>query len=97
VRFNPEAADEVAAFQFHPSQTLTREPDGFTTVCFRAGGLRELAWHLFTWGDAVQIIQPILLKTVMSDLLAESSRPFLTADLTKRATRSAAGQDCGDD
>jgi predicted DNA-binding transcriptional regulator YafY len=53
LRFVPEVADEVATFQFHPTQTLTREPDGSTTVRFRAGGLREMAWHLFTWGDAV--------------------------------------------
>ena len=50
LRFVPEMADEVAAFQFHPSQTITREPDGSSTVQFRAGGLREMAWHLFRVG-----------------------------------------------
>jgi predicted DNA-binding transcriptional regulator YafY len=55
LRFVPELADEIAAFQFHPTQTMTREPDGSTVVCFHAGGLLEMAWHLFTWGDAVRI------------------------------------------
>jgi predicted DNA-binding transcriptional regulator YafY len=48
LHFLPEVTEEVAAFQFHPSQTITREADGSTTVRFRAGGLREMAWHLFT-------------------------------------------------
>jgi predicted DNA-binding transcriptional regulator YafY len=74
LRFVPEVADEVATFQFHPTQTLTREPDGSTTVRFRAGGLREMAWHLFTWGEAVKILAPQALKTAMLELLSEVHR-----------------------
>ena len=69
LRFIPEVADEVAAFQFHPTQKITREPDGSTIVRFRAGGLREMAWHLFTWGDAVSIMAPEELKKLMLDCL----------------------------
>ncbi|MGO9686585.1 MAG: WYL domain-containing protein [Beijerinckiaceae bacterium] len=69
LRFIPQVADEVATFQFHPTQTLTHEPDGCTIVRFRAGGLREMAWHLFTWGDAVRIVAPEALKTMMLDFL----------------------------
>jgi predicted DNA-binding transcriptional regulator YafY len=70
--FAPEVADEVAGFRFHPTQTITREADGSTTVRFRAGGLREIAWHVFTWGNAVRIVEPKKLKTVMSDLLGQA-------------------------
>ena len=76
LRFSPEVADEVAAFQFHPTQTLTREPDGSTIVRFRAGGLREMAWHLFTWGGAVKIVAPLELITTMLNLLNEAHGPF---------------------
>lgn len=72
LRFSPEVADEVAAFQFHPTQTITREPDGSTMVRFRAGGLREIAWHLFTWGDAVMIEAPEELRLFMSEWLGKS-------------------------
>jgi predicted DNA-binding transcriptional regulator YafY len=65
LRFAPEVADDVASFQFHPTQTLSHEPDGSTTVRFRAGGLREIAWHLFTWGDKVRIENPNELKAMM--------------------------------
>ncbi len=69
LRFAPEVVDEVAAFQFHPTQTLTREADGSTTVRFRAGGLREMAWHLFTWGEAVRILGPEELRETMEGCL----------------------------
>jgi predicted DNA-binding transcriptional regulator YafY len=72
LRFSAAVADEVAAFQFHPTQMLTREPDGSTLVRFRAGGLREVAWHLFTWGEAVRIVEPDKLKLIMSEWLGKS-------------------------
>ena len=74
LRFLPDAADEVASFRFHQTQTITREADGSSTVCFRAGGLREMAWHLFTWGDAVTILAPEMLRKTMRDLLTSSAR-----------------------
>lgn len=74
LRFIPQVADEVAAFHFHPTQTLTHEPDGSITVRFRAGGLRELAWHLFTWGDAVKSVSPQDLRTTMLDLFSKAQR-----------------------
>jgi predicted DNA-binding transcriptional regulator YafY len=73
LHFLPEVADEVAAFRFHPTQTMTREPDDSTTVRFHAGGLREMAWHLFTWGDAVTVVEPEELRDMMQTLLAGSS------------------------
>lgn len=36
---------------------------------FRSGGLRELAWHLVTWRDAIEIIAPDSLRqTLMEEL-----------------------------
>ena len=72
LRFNPAVADEVAAFQFHPTQTLTREADGSTIVAFRAGGLREMAWHLFMWEEEVRIVTPHELCEVMEHLVRAS-------------------------
>jgi predicted DNA-binding transcriptional regulator YafY len=72
--FAPEVTDEVASFRFHPTQIITREADGCATVRFRAGGLREMAWHLFTWGDAITIVAPEDLKAMMLDCLEASRR-----------------------
>jgi predicted DNA-binding transcriptional regulator YafY len=43
LRFVPEVADEFAAFRFHRSQAIAREPDGSTSSAFRPD-LRGTAW-----------------------------------------------------
>jgi predicted DNA-binding transcriptional regulator YafY len=68
-RFTPEVAEDAARWSFHPSQTLTREADGSLTVCFRAGGMQEMCWYLFTWGTAVKIVSPHELRAVMIEML----------------------------
>ncbi|MBW7850946.1 MAG: WYL domain-containing protein [Rhodospirillales bacterium] len=57
-RFLPQAAEEAASFVFHPDQRKTWEDDGSLTVRFTAGGWLEMAWHLYTWGDAVEVLSP---------------------------------------
>jgi predicted DNA-binding transcriptional regulator YafY len=68
LRFNPEAADDASGWLFHPSQSITREKDGALTVRFRAGGVQEMCWHLFTWGTAVNIVAPESLRVVMVEM-----------------------------
>ena len=74
LRFAPEAAADASGWLFHPTQSMEREADGALMVRFRAGGLREMAWHLFTWGDAVTIVAPEDLKAMMRDCLEASRR-----------------------
>lgn len=66
LRFDPSAAAAARAFAFHPGQTLEEQPDGSVIVRFRAGGLLELARHLFTWGAAVEILAPSKLREMMT-------------------------------
>lgn len=66
LRFAPEAADDAAGWVFHPSQNLERKPDGSLTVRFRAGGMQEMCWHLFTWGTAVSVVAPEPLRLAMA-------------------------------
>ena len=62
LRFAPEAAEDAAGWVFHPSQRVEREADGGLIVRFRAGGMREMCWHLFTWGTAVTVVEPAVLR-----------------------------------
>ncbi len=64
-RFTPEAAAEARLYLFHPSQAMSDEPDGSLLVSLRAGGLREMCWHLFRWGDQVEILSPPELRAAM--------------------------------
>lgn len=57
-RFVPEAKERAAGFRFHPDQILVSQPDGSLIVRFHAAGWLEMAWHLYQWGDKVEVIAP---------------------------------------
>ena len=82
LRVTPEGADEARAWRWHPTQTLEDEAGGSVIVRFRASGMRELAWHLFSWGDRVAIVAPQRLKTVMAGELAAAGRALERAAQT---------------
>ncbi|OFX07556.1 MAG: WYL domain-containing protein [Alphaproteobacteria bacterium RIFOXYD12_FULL_60_8] len=66
-KFTPEAALVAKEFIFHPTQTLEELRDGSLIVRFRAGGDLEMAWHLYTWGDQVEVLEPEKLKAMAQD------------------------------
>ena len=57
-RFSPAAAERARRFVFHPSQQLAEEADGSLTVRFTASGHLEMCWHLYSWGNAVEVLAP---------------------------------------
>lgn len=64
-RFAPHAAVTAREFIFHPRQEMQDENDGSLTVRFHAGGHLEMAWHLYQWGDAVDVITPARLRDMV--------------------------------
>ena len=56
--FDKEVAEAAQQYRFHPNQEVIQTPDGTLTVKFRAGGAREMDWHLYTWGKHVKVIKP---------------------------------------
>lgn len=73
-RFTPEVAAEAERFQFHPTQSQERQDDGSLIVRFRAGGFREMVQHLFTWRDAVEVLEPDALRQCWAEELAVSAK-----------------------
>jgi predicted DNA-binding transcriptional regulator YafY len=65
LRITPEGAEDALRWRFHARQSVEPQADGAVIVRFRASGMRELAWHLFTWGDKLRIVQPQALKDMM--------------------------------
>jgi predicted DNA-binding transcriptional regulator YafY len=57
-KFNPAVAAEAREYLFHPDQMTEELPDGSLVVRFRAGGALEMSWHLYTWGDTVEVVEP---------------------------------------
>lgn len=64
-RFAPRAAERASEFCFHPKQTIEAQEDGGLIVRFRAAGWLEMAWHLYSWGDAVEVIAPEGLRNLV--------------------------------
>jgi predicted DNA-binding transcriptional regulator YafY len=64
-RFLPGAAAQARSFQFHPSQRLEDGPDGSLIVRFRASGHLEMCWHLYAWGDQVEVLAPERLRDMV--------------------------------
>jgi predicted DNA-binding transcriptional regulator YafY len=79
LRIRPASAEGALRWRFHSNQALEQQADGSVIVRFRASGMRELAWHLFTWGDQVEVLAPAVLKQT---LLAQ-------IELARRAHASA--------
>ncbi|MFT8720361.1 helix-turn-helix transcriptional regulator [Acetobacter sp.] len=71
--FSSTSAPQAAHYIFHPTQTHEVLSDGSLVVRFQAGGLREIAYHLFTWGTAVQILSPAELRTELHELLRSAA------------------------
>ena len=61
-RFTPEAAERASGFRFHPEQVLEPQDDGSLIVRFHAAGWLEIAWHLYQWGDKVEVLAPAGLR-----------------------------------
>ena len=70
----PAGAEDALRWRFHANQSVEPQPDGGVLVRFRASGMRELAWHLFTWGDKVRIVGPPALQAMMAAELEVARR-----------------------
>jgi predicted DNA-binding transcriptional regulator YafY len=64
-RFAPDAAARAAGFRFHPRQILEPQADGSLIVRFHAAGWLEMAWHLYQWGDRVEVLAPLPLREMV--------------------------------
>jgi len=62
VIFSADVAADAQAWRFHQSQQSTLLPDGRLRVAFRAGGLKEMAFHFIQWGADVEVIAPETLR-----------------------------------
>jgi predicted DNA-binding transcriptional regulator YafY len=70
----PEGAEDALRWRFHSNQQVEANADGSVVVRFRASGMRELAWHLFTWGDKVRVLAPEILRRTLVDEIETARR-----------------------
>jgi predicted DNA-binding transcriptional regulator YafY len=72
LRIAPTRAADALRWRFHASQTVEPQPDGSVIVRFTASGMLELAWHLFTWGPAVTVLEPPSLRDLLIEELSKA-------------------------
>ena len=66
-RFSPRAAADAKDFLFHPEQEMETQQDGSLIIRFVAGGALEMCWHLYAWGDDVEVLEPEPLREMVND------------------------------
>lgn len=85
LRATPSGAEDALRWRFHANQSIEARADGSVIVRFRASGMLELAWHLFTWGDKIEILAPQVLKTTLAEQI-EIARNALTSGTVAAAS-----------
>ena len=62
LRFLPDIAQQVAAIQWHKTQSVIMEDDGSAIIEFRVDGLNEIIWWILGYGDRVKVLSPGTLR-----------------------------------
>ncbi len=75
-KFSPAAAADASEFVFHPTQKMRKLANGSLLVSFKACGLLEMCFHLFTWGREVEILKPPELKRLYKERVKEAAERF---------------------
>jgi predicted DNA-binding transcriptional regulator YafY len=73
LRVMPDGVERARNWCFHPRQVIEEDGDGLI-VRFRAGGLWQIADHVFTWRGELVIVGPEELKVEMRGRLATAIR-----------------------
>ncbi len=71
-RFPPKLAADARDHHFHPTEEKTSLLDGSLELRFTAGGLKEMAWHLFTWGPGVEVVSPPALRDLYASMVRDT-------------------------
>ena len=81
LRIAPAAAEGALRWRFHANQTVEALEDGAVRVRFSASGMRELAFHLFTWGENVEVVAPARLR---DELIGQLRRALAAQEASER-------------
>lgn len=71
LRFRETAAHSLVGYQFHPTQTMTKFPNGEIEVSFYCESIREVAYECFRWSDHLSAIGPADLRGMVDEICRE--------------------------
>jgi len=68
LQFSPSVADRVAETVWHPLQRTERLPDGTLRWRSTVSGIIEIRLWILSWGDDVEVLHPLDLRTQVRDI-----------------------------
>ena len=71
LRFSAAVASRVREARWHPTETVTAEPDGSLTWRATVAGPIEIRLWILSWGDDVEVLAPAALR---ADVAATHAR-----------------------
>ncbi|MEX2026257.1 MAG: WYL domain-containing protein [Pirellulaceae bacterium] len=71
VRFTPAAARVLSEKTFHPTQRLTREPDGSLIAEWELSSLEEFSSWILSWGKEAEVLEPQSLREKIAGEMSE--------------------------
>jgi proteasome accessory factor B len=81
VRFSPRAADRVKESVWHPSQSLTDQPDGSLLFQARVSGILELVPWLLSWGAEAEVLAPSELREQFTSVVQRMASQYLAPEV----------------
>lgn len=76
VRFRADQAPYVREREWHPTQRIRDLPDGRVELTFRAGGSFEIMRWILGWGDAAEVVRPMVLRREIARTLARAAASY---------------------
>ena len=76
LRFDPSVAHRVREVVWHRSQRLAELPDGGVELTVTVAGIIEIRPWILSWGDAVEVLDPPELRTLVSDVVRRASARY---------------------
>jgi proteasome accessory factor B len=71
IQFSKEVAYLIKERQWHPTQTIKKLKNGDGVLTMQAGGMKELASWVLSWGPQAKVLSPpALVKLVTAELTA---------------------------
>lgn len=79
VRFHDaDAARRALETRWHVSQREQLLPDGSVDMWFEVAGLLEITPWILTWGDTVEVLEPLELRERLSAIAMAMARQYAT-------------------
>jgi proteasome accessory factor B len=76
LRFDPEIAGRVTETTWHPTERVSREPDGSVVWRCRVSGTLEIRRWILQWGSQVLVLEPAELRDQMAETYREAAARY---------------------